>query len=149
MTKLTFFFFILFAFVSFSNLNAQNCQCVQYVENRTGLGAGGNAGKWGPHLLRNGFSQVTTPQNKDVVVITAGSSNGMNAAGQQYGHIGLVASTETNSKGELVLNIVGANQSQSREWSEYSCSNVSVMKYTVTATRKQYVSYYRGKIISR
>lgn len=138
---------ILVLFVcSLQMTQAQTCQCVNYVKNRYtivgGVGANGGAKDYGPILTNttNNFSLVTTPQNKDIIVMQPGFGNGVNTT---YGHIALVGTVTNNSNGTQTLVLYGANQGGTTN-TEWCCSNVSAWTVTLTATNKKFVSFYRN-----
>lgn len=131
-------------FCSFTLVKAQ-CQCVAYVKNRYtivgGVGANGGAKDYGPILTNatNNFTKVTTPQNKDIIVLQPQFPGADNT----YGHIALVGSVTNNANGSKTLVIYGANQGGTT-WAEWCCSNVSAWAITVDNSNKNYVAYYRN-----
>ena len=155
MKKIVFVMLFIVALMNSYLAMAQPCSCVDYVRNRTKLGRGGHATAWDSHLETNGYRQVYSPQNKDIVVIKAFPNDpkicgkdpelsGTTCANRYYGHIGLVSRAEYDNNGNLVIYIIGANQGSRNTWSENECSNVSEWRYVVTPERSQYVKYYRA-----
>lgn len=130
----------------FTQTKAQDCECVKYVKNRYtivgGVGANGGAKDYGPLLTNatNNFTKVTTPQNKDIIVIQPAFGGGIDPI---YGHMALVGTVTNNANGTQTLVLYGANQGGTT-WAEWCCPNVSTMTITITATNKAHVAYYRN-----
>lgn len=119
-----------------------NCTCVDYIRNRLGFTDTGNANQWGPILVSHGYTLQTIsssnlPQKYDIIIYHTDYGSGINSTN---GHIAMVA-TAWLSGSNIHTEVVGANQHQSSEWSEYGCNNVSIMVHSSLKVNK--VSVYR------
>lgn len=119
-----------------------NCSCVDYIRHRLGFTDTGNANQWGPILVNHGYTLQTIsssnlPHKYDIIIYHADYGSGINST---VGHIAMVADAWLVGS-SIHTEVVGANQHQASEWTEYNCNNVSIMIHSSLKVNK--VDIYR------
>ncbi len=109
------------------------CQCVAYIANRYNISIPANAKDVGPVLARNGFKQVG-PQAGAIVVMQPSFPG----ADTTYGHVGVVESIQSNGK----ITVRAANQRSSAQFTEYNCTDVSVIGFGTSVNGRSDVSFW-------
>ena len=101
-----------------------SCQCVDYVKHRFNLmGNSTNAKNFAAYLMKNGFTQVSTPQVGAVAVQQPAFGQGVSSSG----HVSVITAVSKDGKFWQITTI-GANQAR-KMTTQYHCSNVGTVKW--------------------
>ena len=126
---------------AFPSKAQQFCQCVAYVKNRFGLSGAvgqydgkGYAMNMGRYLADRGFRQISNPERGAIVIM----QNTFPQAHRAAGHVGIIE--DIDSDGRLIVR--GSNQGSRNQFSEASCSNVTVVRFRTPVNGRSDVSYW-------